>query len=240
MNKKDLEMRAQAREAIIRTLKEGYNGYYCDLHDHVFNTEFYIIGVYEAKEALNEYDIFEAIKKVQTYEKDNFREAYTDLSDPEKLVNMLWYIIGEEVLFELTNGIEAWDENWNNQATDESNNNILKGIVKKEALQKAEIKIKKEMNRIGFIDDSDGITNRFLDSLTRDLIEEALRDINYEKEDEIEELQEEVLQEIKNFMKKHYKYISKLEGGNYIAFYYKADKEFKDLNEFYNHFAIGE
>jgi len=239
MNKKELEMRQQAREAIIEALK-NYTGYYCDLHNEVFNTNYYVIGTHQAKKALKEYDVFEAIEKVQTYEKNNFGEIYTDLSDPEKLVNMLYYIIGEEVLHEMMHGVKAWDENWNNQATDESNNNILKSIVKKEALQKAEIKIKKEMNRIEFIDDSDGITNRFLDSLTRDLIEEALRDINYEKEDEIEELQEEVLQEIKNFMKKHYKHISVLKFGNYIGFYYKANKTFNNLAEFYDYFGIGE
>ena len=128
MNKKDLEMRKEAREAIIETLKDGYNGYYCDLHHEVFNTGYYIIGTYEAKKALEEYGVFEAIKKVQTYEKDNFGEIYTDLSDPEKIVNMLYYIIGEEVLYEMMDGIEAWEENWNNIATDETNAAILKEV----------------------------------------------------------------------------------------------------------------
>ena len=128
MNKKDLEMRKEAREAIIETLKDGYNGYYCDLHHEVFNTGYYIIGTYEAKKALEEFGVFEAIKKVQTYEKDNFGEIYTDLSDPEKLINMLYYIIGEEVLNEMMNGIEVWEENWNNRATDETNAAILKEV----------------------------------------------------------------------------------------------------------------
>jgi hypothetical protein len=128
MNKKELEMREQAREAIIEALKEGYSGYYCDLHNEVFNSDYYIIGTYEAKKALEEYDVFDAIEKVQTYEKDNFGEVYTDLSDPEKLVNMLYYIIGEEVLHEMMKGIEAWEDNWNNIATDETNTAILKEV----------------------------------------------------------------------------------------------------------------
>ncbi len=119
------EMREQAREEIIEALQDGYTGYYCDLHNEVFNTDYYIIGTYQAKEALKEYDVFEAIEKVQTYEKDNFGEVYTDLSDPEKLINMLYYIIGEEVLYEMMDGIEAWDDNWNNIATDEANAAIL-------------------------------------------------------------------------------------------------------------------
>jgi hypothetical protein len=128
MNKKDLEMRKQARTDIIEALEDGYSGYYCDLHNEVFNTDYYIIGTYQAKEALEEYGVFDAIEKVQTYEKDNFGEVYTDLSNPEKLVNMLYYIIGDEVLSEMMDGIEAWNDNWNNQATDETNAEILKSI----------------------------------------------------------------------------------------------------------------
>ena len=125
---KDQEMREEARGAIIEALESGYSGYYCDLHNEVFNTDYYIIGTYRAKEALNEYDVFEALNKVQTYEKDNFGEVYTDLSDPEKLINMLYYIIGEEVLSEMMDGITAWEDNWNNQADEETNAEILKAV----------------------------------------------------------------------------------------------------------------
>lgn len=133
MNKKELKMREQAREAIIEVLRDGYTGYYCDLHHEVFNTNYYIIGTYEAKKALEEYGVFDAIEKVQTYERDNFGEVYTDLSDPEKVVNMLFYIIGEEVLFEIMDSIEAWEDNWNNLATDETNAAILKVIEERGA-----------------------------------------------------------------------------------------------------------
>ncbi len=101
MNLKEEAMRQDARERIIECLKDGFEGHYCDLHNEVFNTDYYIIGTYEAKEALAEYDVWDAIEKVQTYEKDHFGEIYTDLSDPEKLVNMLFYIIGEEVLYDV-------------------------------------------------------------------------------------------------------------------------------------------
>ena len=127
---KEQEMREEAREDIIEAL-QGYSGYYSDLHNEVFNTDYYIIGSYNAKKALEEFGIFEAIEKVQAYEKDNFGEVITDLSDPEKLVNALYYIIGEEVLFEMMDGIEAWEENWNNLADEETNAEILKAIEKK-------------------------------------------------------------------------------------------------------------
>ena len=127
-NKKEQAMREEAREAIIETLKDGYDGYYCDLHNEVFNTDYYIIGTYEAKKALEEYGLWDAIEKVQTYEEENFGEVYTDLSDPEKLINMLYYIIGEEVLYEMMDGIEAWGENWNNVADEETNKEILEQL----------------------------------------------------------------------------------------------------------------
>ena len=128
MTKKELEMRKQARTDIIEALENGYSGYYCDLHNEVFNTDYYIIGTYQAKEALEEYGVFDAIDKVRTYEKDNFGEIYTDLSNPEKLVNMLYYIIGEEVLYEMMDGVEVWNDNWNNIATDETNKEILEQL----------------------------------------------------------------------------------------------------------------
>ena len=127
-NSKEKAMREEARAAIIEALRNGYSGYYCDLHNEVFNTDYYIIGTYQAEEALKEYGVFKAIEKVQTYEKENFGEVYTDLSDPEKLINMLFYIIGEEVLYEMMDGIEAWNNNWNNQADEETNAEILKAI----------------------------------------------------------------------------------------------------------------
>ena len=128
MNPKEKEMRQEARERIIECLENGYDGYYCDLHNEVFNRDYYIIGTEQAKEALTEYDVWEAIGKVQEYEEDNFGEIFTDLSDPEKLINMLFYIIGEEVLYEMMEDIEAWEENWNNRANEETNAKILKEL----------------------------------------------------------------------------------------------------------------
>jgi GDP-D-mannose dehydratase len=123
--RKEQEMREEAREAIVEALRDGYDGYYCDLHDQVFNTDYYIIGTHRAKEALTEYGVFEAIEKVQTYEKNNFGELYTDLTDPEKLVNALYYIIGEEVLYEMMNESKTLEENWDYLASVETNAEIL-------------------------------------------------------------------------------------------------------------------
>ena len=131
MDKKQ-EMREEAKAAIIQALQDGYTGYYADLHNEVFNTGYYIIGTYRAEQVLTEYGIWDAINKVQAYEIDNFGEMYTDLSNPEQVANTLYYIIGEEVLYELMEGIDAFHDNWNNKATEETNAEILKAIEEKQ------------------------------------------------------------------------------------------------------------
>ena len=128
-NKKHMEMREQAIADIIERLEDSYDGYYYDLHNEVFNTDWYIIGTYLAKQALNEYDVFDAIELVQEYEKDNFGEVYTELSNPEKLINMVYYIIGEEIIAEM-NEIDEFSDNWNNRADDETNAVIVDAMRK--------------------------------------------------------------------------------------------------------------
>ena len=128
MNAKHDEMRRDAIAAIIETLEGGYDGYYCDLHNEVFNTDYYIIGTWQAKEALNEYDVFDARETVQDYEKSNFGEVYTDISNPEALVNALYYIIGEEVISDMYD-IEAFNNNWNAYADEETNAAIVSELT---------------------------------------------------------------------------------------------------------------
>jgi len=123
-NAKHEEMRKEAINDIIERLEGGYDGYYCDLHNEVFNTDYYIIGTYQAKEALKEYDVFEALELVQTYEKEQFGEVYTELSNPEKLINMLYYIIGDEVIGEMYE-IEEFNDMWNDEADEETNKAII-------------------------------------------------------------------------------------------------------------------
>lgn len=126
-NKKHTEMKQEAIEAIIEELENGYSGYYCDLHNEVFNTNYYIIGTYEAKEALREYDVFDAIELVQNYEKEQFGEVYTELSNPEKLINMVYYIIGDEVIGEMYE-IEEFNDKWNERADEETNAIIVEAM----------------------------------------------------------------------------------------------------------------
>ena len=112
--------REEAISDIIDCLEDGYSGYYCDLHNEVFNTDYYISGTCEAKAALTQYGVFDAIEKVQKYEKDMFGETYTNVADPFKLANMLYYIIGEEVISEMNN-ISDFSSHYDEEATEDIN-----------------------------------------------------------------------------------------------------------------------
>lgn len=87
---------------------KGSSVYGCDLHNEIFNTDYYIIGTNGAKQwcGADTYTIIETIKE---YEQDNFGEVSTDFSDPEKVVNMYVYIVGESVLYESKALRKKWD-----------------------------------------------------------------------------------------------------------------------------------
>jgi hypothetical protein len=70
-----------------------------DLHNEIFNTEYYIVGRYQAKQWMGE-DAFDMIGDVVEYERDYFGEITTDLSEPESVVNMWVYVQGWELINE--------------------------------------------------------------------------------------------------------------------------------------------
>jgi hypothetical protein len=76
-----------------------------DLHHHCFNTDYYIIGTHQAKKWLGD-EVFNVIGIIKDYADLNFGVVNTDLSDPEKIVNMYAYIIGEEIVDDYKNQLE--------------------------------------------------------------------------------------------------------------------------------------
>lgn len=85
--------------------------YACDLHHELFNTDYFIIGYYEAEQWLiKNVGIFAAIEEIKDYEQSNFGEVSTDLSSSEKVVNMYTYIKGEEILAECPTLQNKWNE----------------------------------------------------------------------------------------------------------------------------------
>lgn len=85
--------------------------YACDLHNELFNTDYFIIGYAAAEKWLiDNVGIFAAIEEIKQYENDNFGEVSTDFSSSEKVVNMYAYIKGEEILQQCETITEKWDE----------------------------------------------------------------------------------------------------------------------------------
>ena len=82
-----------------------------EIHNEVFNTDYFIIGRYDAEQWLiNNGGIFNAIETIKNYEQDMFGKVSTDLSEPERVCNMFVYILGEELI----NGLKFIQDNWDN------------------------------------------------------------------------------------------------------------------------------
>lgn len=115
----------EAIENIIEMLQD-YDGQISELHHEVFNSDYYIIGYNSAENALLEYGVFKAINEVVSFEIENFGETITDITDPEKVANMLWYIVG----YELLNDLESYQE-YNNYYLndDESESEKIRQIL---------------------------------------------------------------------------------------------------------------
>tara|TARA_Y100001963_G_scaffold51936_1_gene72643 strand:+ start:316 stop:645 length:330 start_codon:yes stop_codon:yes gene_type:complete len=77
-----------------------------ELHNELFNTDYYLIGYYNCRKWLSD-EVFNVIEYIKEYEESNFGEVYTDFSNSEKVVNMYVYIIGEEIVYDYINELEA-------------------------------------------------------------------------------------------------------------------------------------
>lgn len=128
-NKKYNELKMEAIERIAEEL-ECYSGYYCDLHNRVFNEDWHYPYTEQAKAMLNEYDVFEALWLVQEYEEVNFGSVNTTLSNPVEVAQMVWYIVGEDTINEMRNSIEVFRENFDEYCNDEINEAIIVELKK--------------------------------------------------------------------------------------------------------------
>ena len=93
LNDRVKELKEYDKNEFYKLIKDG------DLHNEIFNTDYYIIGTYEAKQWLGD-QAFDIIGIIKEYEEDNFGEVTTELDNPEKVVNMYVYILGEDLINE--------------------------------------------------------------------------------------------------------------------------------------------
>lgn len=101
--------------------------YGCDLHNKLFNEDYFIVGYHEAEKFLmnSEDGIFGAINIIKEYEQGNFGAVSTDLSDSEKVANKYAYIKGEELLQDS----DTLRQNWDNYLSEEDIKAIIKEIA---------------------------------------------------------------------------------------------------------------
>lgn len=92
--------RYEILEDIKEYLEYDTDIYTDDLLHEVFNTDLYITGYSESKEALNQFGVYEAFEIVEDYERSNYGELYTRLSDPQAVANMLYYIKADEIFYD--------------------------------------------------------------------------------------------------------------------------------------------
>lgn len=83
------------------------NNYGCvrqGLHQALFNECYYIVGTYQAKQWLDDC-VFEAQTMVKKWMMDIYGGLTKDyaeiVTDPERLANMVAYIIGEELIYDM-------------------------------------------------------------------------------------------------------------------------------------------
>ena len=80
-----------AKAAIIEALTDGeYDGYYCDLHNCLFNEDYHYCYTSEAEDDLNAIGVFNAISVIVKYETEEFGVVNTDFTSPCNVANMLY------------------------------------------------------------------------------------------------------------------------------------------------------
>ena len=113
------QFKEEAKQGIIDFLADGYDGYLSDIHNEIFNMELYTEDTAEATEMLDEMGGYSVVAECLEYEQDNFGQVSAEkYSNPVWVLSMFWYIIGEEALAELMDGVPEADELWNEEMTD--------------------------------------------------------------------------------------------------------------------------
>jgi hypothetical protein len=118
------QTKAELKSYIINCIKDGQidSVPVSEIHNELFNTDYYICGYYDAEKWLIENGgIFNAITEIVDYEKNIYGEVNTNLTNSETVCNMYAYIIGEDIL----NNCETIQDNIDNNTTPE----ILSALI---------------------------------------------------------------------------------------------------------------
>lgn len=104
--------------------------------------------------------------------------------------------------------------------------------------------IQKEIERAGFIEDSD-LVDRFVDRVTYDIATEVVMGdtgIDYEDKDgEIELLRDKLINYANEFLANNYNSIGEInERGDYKGYYYTREEEYDSIEDLESDLGIGE
>ena len=114
------EFKEQAKWAIIEKLEEGYDGYLCDQHHEVFNTEMYETNTAKATRILDGLGSYSVVAETVKYEQGIFGQTSVEkYSDPCLVLSMLWYMVGQEAISELAEDVPECDELWDEELTED-------------------------------------------------------------------------------------------------------------------------
>ena len=113
------------KSALVDGITRLDRPYADDLHGYLYNETQHYIYYASAKEAVAEIDVWECIGVVQKYEKDQFGEVYTPLSDACRVANMVVYIMGYELMQAIYGETAYFGAKWNDQLSDDELTNIL-------------------------------------------------------------------------------------------------------------------
>ena len=99
-------------EEITDYIIDNIDGYNCpdiqELHHALFNTDYYIIGYYQAEQWLNKHfsSFFDMVNLVKEYELEQFGETGTflNMDNSEGYANAISYIAGAQILYSLSPG----------------------------------------------------------------------------------------------------------------------------------------
>tara|TARA_R100000458_G_C8277777_1_gene253464 strand:+ start:6384 stop:6743 length:360 start_codon:yes stop_codon:yes gene_type:complete len=108
---------------MLENLK-GSNIECADLHNEIFNTDYYMIGTTQSKRWVEKIGAFKVIGEIVDYETFHFGEVHTDCSDPEKVANMYAYIKGEDILSES----KTYNELYNTKLDDDDLQQIINDL----------------------------------------------------------------------------------------------------------------
>ena len=92
--------RYEVLEDIQDYLEYDTDIYTDDLLHEVFNTNLYIETSSESKKALEQFGVYKAFEIIENYERSNYGEIYTVISDPRAVATMLYYIKADGIFYD--------------------------------------------------------------------------------------------------------------------------------------------